>query len=102
MTSLFENITLLPFSDDVEALAVVQAIHFALNLGLTEVILEGDSQVGISALKTVDESLTSFGHLQEFVKLSINAFNCISFSHTLKLDNYVAYNLTKHIRSLTM
>ena len=43
MTSLSENIILPPSLDDVEALAAVQAIHFALDLGLTDVILEGDS-----------------------------------------------------------
>ena len=42
MTSLSENIILPPSLDDVEALAAVQAIHFALDLGLTDVILEGD------------------------------------------------------------
>ena len=89
MTSLFENITLPPSSDDVETLATMQAIHFALDLGLIDVILEGDSQVVISALKTVDVSMASFGNLLESVKLSINAFNCISFFHTLKLSNYI-------------
>ena len=46
----------------------------------------------------VDESLAAFGHLLESLKLSTYAFNCISFSHTLKLNNSVTHNLVKRVR----
>lgn len=50
----------------------------------------------------MDEFLAAFGLILESLKLSTYAFNCISFSHTLKLSNYVTHNLVKHVKGLVM
>ena len=47
----------LPPSDDVETLAAAEAISFTLDLGLTSIIVEGDYEVIIKALKCEDASL---------------------------------------------
>ena len=43
-------------------------------------------------------SFASFGHLYASIKSTINAFNSISFSHTRRLGNLVAHNLTKYAK----
>ena len=78
---------------------MVQAIHFAQDLGLFALILEGDSQVVINALNTMDEFLASFGHLL-VLKPTINAFNSISVTHTHRLGNFVVHSLTKHAKHI--
>ena len=90
-----------PSSIDVEALAAVQAILFAQDLGHYSIILEGDSEVVINSLKSEDESLASFDHLLDFVQPTIDAFSSISFSHTCRLDNYVVHNLAQHARHVS-
>ena len=90
-----ENITLPPSTDDVEALAAVQAVSFAAKLGFSSIIIEGDSKVVIKALNN-EESLATFGHLIFAARLSIDAFCNISFSHTCKQGNIIAHNLARH------
>ncbi|KAK9984993.1 hypothetical protein SO802_034518 [Lithocarpus litseifolius] len=70
-------------SDEVEVMAAVRAISFTLELHLPSVIVEGDSELIISALRSEEESFPSFGHLISSIK-NLEAFSCISFSHTRK------------------
>ena len=51
IASLLERIRLPPMVADLEALACRRAILFALELGLQDVVLEGDSKVIINHLK---------------------------------------------------
>ena len=82
----------------IEALAAIKSISFDRELDLPSVIVEGDSEVAIKALRSVDESLATFGHLIASAKPSTIAFRSISFSHTRKLGNSVAHNIAKHAR----
>ncbi|XP_030970588.1 uncharacterized protein LOC115990962 [Quercus lobata] len=105
MASMSKKTKLPSSSDEVEALAVVRAISFALELHLPSVIVEGDSELIISALRSEEESFTSFGHLISSIKQSLGIFSCISFSHTHRLGNSLAHNLAQyaiHIDALTV
>lgn len=61
-------------TDDVEVMMNVRAILFAHELGLSSIILNGDSEVEIKAFKSEDESLASFDHFLASVQSTINAF----------------------------
>ena len=93
-----KKVRLAPSSDDAETLAAAKAISFALDLGLTSIIVEGDSEVIIKALKCEDTSFAIFGHLIYSTKFSMDAFKSISFSHTRRLYNSVTHNLDKYTR----
>ncbi|KAK9997274.1 hypothetical protein SO802_021960 [Lithocarpus litseifolius] len=67
--------------NDAEAIAALRTITFAPDLGFSNVIVEGDSETVIKAFKS-EESFASFGHLVSTVKLIVESFNQISFSHT--------------------
>ena len=104
-TSMSEKIKLSSSLNEVEALAAVRAISFTLELHLPSVIVEGDSELIISALQSEEESFTSFGHLISLIKQSLGIFSCISFSHTRRTGNSLAHNLTqytRHIDALTV
>ena len=60
LASLAEKIKLPSSSDEVEALAAVRAITLALDLNLPSFIVEGDSEVVISALRKEEESFFFF------------------------------------------
>ena len=105
MASMSEKTRLPSSSYKVEALAAVRATSFALELHLPSVIVEGDSKLIISALRSEEESFTSFGHLISSIKQSLGSFSCISFSHTHKSSNSLAHNLAqyaRHIDALTV
>ena len=93
-----EKVRLPPSSDDVETLAAEKTTSFALDLGLTSIIVEGDFEVIVKDLKCEDASFATFGHLISSTKFSMDAFNSISFSHTRRLYNFVTHNLAKYTR----
>ena len=68
LASLVEKIRLPSSSNEVEALATVQAITLAMDLNLPSFIVEGDSEVVISALRKEEESFSSLGHLISSIK----------------------------------
>ena len=68
MASMSEKTKLPSSSDEVEAMAAVRAITFALELHLPSVIIEGDTELIISALRSEEESFSSYGHLISSVK----------------------------------
>nr|POE57732.1 hypothetical protein CFP56_13992 [Quercus suber] len=63
LASRSKKVSLPPSSDDVEALAAVQALLFAQELGIYSLIIKGDSKIVIKTLRSKDESFASFGHL---------------------------------------
>lgn len=90
-----------PFSflfDIVEELATTRAISFAQELDLTSFILEGDSSIVINSLISDANSFSPFGHILSSAKSTLNAYNCISFSHVRRLGNKVAHNLVKYAK----
>ena len=94
LASLSEQIQL-PFSLDlVEAMAVERALSFAIELGFSRFVLEGDSELVIKALNSNEDSLAPFGHILDVAKTTTDV-NCISFSYTHRLGNSVAHNLAK-------
>ena len=100
MASMSEKIKLPSSSYEVEALAAVRAISFALELHLPSVIVEGDSELIILALRSEEESFTSFDHLIFSIKQSLGIFSCISFSHTHRTGNSLAHNLAQYARHI--
>ena len=84
LAALAEKIKLPSSSDEVEALVAVRAITLAVDLNLPSFIVEGDSNVVISALRKEEESFSSFGHLICSIKHYLAFCNSFSFSHTCR------------------
>ena len=100
LASLAEKIKLPSSSDEVEALAAVRAITHAMDLNLPSFIVEGDSEMVISALRSEEESPSSIGHLISSIKHYLVSCNCVSFSHIRRLGNSVAHFLVKHAKTI--
>ena len=71
-----------------------------MDLNLTSFIVERDSKVVISALRSEEESLSSFGHLISSIKHYLVSCNCISFIHIRRSRNSVAHFLAKHGKTI--
>ena len=100
LASLAKKIELPSSSDEVEALAAVRAITLAMDLNLPSFIVEGDSEVVISALRSEEESLSSFGHLVSSIKHYLVSCNCVSFFHIRRSRNSVAHFLANHTKTI--
>ena len=68
-----------------EALVAAKALQFAADIGINQVVLEGDSQVLMRALMT----LNPYGLSIEDVKLYSRIFNQLHYSHTKRESTYL-------------
>lgn len=82
LASMSERIILPPSVANLEALAVVRALNFAHEIGFPKIVLEGDSEVVIKALRREEESFASSGHLIAEAKSLLEAFSVVNFSYT--------------------
>ena len=100
IASLLEHIRLPPTVADLEALACRRAILFALELGLQDVVFEGDSEVIINHLKAGQPCLTAFGHIIEEARTLSARLRQASYSHTRCKGNKVVDKLAKLAKNL--
>ena len=80
MASLSQKIPLLTTVIEVEILAARRALEFALELGSDNVVLEGDSEILMKALKQGNSNLTHYGHLLQDILFLSSLFFCVEFS----------------------
>ena len=85
--ALSERIALPPSVEDVEALACRRAISFAQEIGLQEVVFEGDAEIIINSLNSDEECMASFGHLIEDSQQLVTSFRAFAFSYVKRKGN---------------
>ena len=95
MASLTQQIPNPTTMAQVEALAARRAVEFALEIGITSTIFEGDSDIIIKDLNGLEPPLALNRHLIQDVKLLESFFNCISFVHVRHQRNNVAHALAR-------
>ncbi|XP_050278447.1 uncharacterized protein LOC126720005 [Quercus robur] len=93
--ALSDRIFLPATVDEVEALACRKAISFALDLGVENVVLEGDSKTIIQALNSDSSCASSYGHIIDDIRVCALGFTSISFSHVKRQGNTIADSLAK-------
>ena len=86
---------------DVECLAAAWALCFARDCGLTSIILESDFETVNKALRSENDSFTSYSHLVGKVKILAEAFCDITFSHTHRQGNFVVHNIARYTRNVS-
>ena len=95
MAALTQVIPLPTSVEMVEVLAARRALSFAQELGFNHIILEGDSNIAIRAMKDESFSATSFGHIISDIKVLSTHFRHLVFRHTHRLGNKVAHSLAR-------
>ncbi|XP_050289600.1 uncharacterized protein LOC126727718 [Quercus robur] len=84
---------------EMEALACQRAVQFAIEIGLTRVIVEGDPAVVIEALLLGSGQLASYGNILDDIRVQAAVFQFVDFSHTSHVCNSVADALAKKASS---
>ena len=92
---LFRSIPLPTTVAQVEALAARRAAEFALEIGIDQVIIEGDSEVIYKDLIDLGPSLTLHGHLIYGTLQYANVFSRCTFNTVGRIGNYVAHHLAR-------
>ena len=95
MASMSQQLPLPTIVAMVEALAARKAVEFALELGLTKVIMEGDSEVICRELQDPSSSLALHGHILQDVKCLSSALQFVRYFYVYRQGNNVAHALAK-------
>ncbi|XP_065629932.1 uncharacterized protein LOC136067675 [Quercus suber] len=99
--SLTENVALPPSIMEVEALAAIRVVSFEVELGVSSIIIEGEFEVVIKAMRSEEESLSTYGHLIAAARQIMDSFSSLSFTHTHRQGNNLAHNLARHARHVS-
>ncbi|XP_030970458.1 uncharacterized protein LOC115990817 [Quercus lobata] len=94
--SLIKRLVLPPLVEDVEALVCRRVISFALEIGLQEVMFEGDSDTVIRSLNVEPPCMAPFGHIIEDARSIASSLRYHSFSHVKRSGNCIADKLAKY------
>ena len=96
LTSYSKKISQAFKSSEVEALAVVTALSFATKVGITEVVLEGDSMEVIQALIQPGSTLSSIGPWIDDSKVLANDFVQLQYSRIRRECNMLTHSLARY------
>ena len=80
---------------EVEALSTRKALILTQETSFTQVVLEGDSQTLITALKTGSHTLAHFGHIVQDIRYLAFSLSDVSYSHVRSQCNTIAYLLAR-------
>ena len=81
IASMAEKVPLPNSVAALEVVAAVKTLYFTAELGISSIVLGGDSNIVFKALVSDDTSFADHGHLVEEAKLLSDLFNFCSFSH---------------------
>ena len=93
LAALSQSIPLPTSVETVEVMAGRRALLFAKELGFERVLVEGDSEGVIKAIKEKSLLSSGWGHLLKDIHALSLSFSCISFLHVKRLGNRVAHSL---------
>lgn len=100
MASLTQQIPLPTTVIETEALAARRVMEFALEIGLANIILEGDNETLFKALKTGDNSLAQHGHIIKDILVLSSYCSAFNVSFVRRQCNKLAHSLARKAKFL--
>jgi len=98
IAAVLEKIPYPSSMDLVEVLVARRVVLFIVELGISQSVFEGDSEVVYKALKVVDVDHSSIGQYVKDIMSIIGSLRTFSFSHIRRQGNCVAHALAKKVR----
>ena len=87
-------------NEEAEALACRKAFEFAMELGFTEMVIEGDNATVMKAVASSSGDLSLLGHVYEDIKCNICGLHYASISCVRREGNKVAHILAQYARNI--
>ncbi|XP_023892636.1 uncharacterized protein LOC112004627 [Quercus suber] len=97
--ALAERIPIPKSAATVEALACRRALHFANEFRIREFVCEGDAEVIIKALLSMEAVHPEYGHVLQDSLVLANGFKVCKFVHIKRVGNSVAHFLARRSKS---
>nr|POF26900.1 hypothetical protein CFP56_37675 [Quercus suber] len=97
--ALSTSVTAAQSAVELEALACRRAVLFAVELGLQDVVFEGDSLQVIQALNQDNANHLSYGHILEDIRTQVAASSSFEFIFNTRHCNVVADAIAKKAKN---
>jgi ribonuclease HI len=95
IATLSQKVHVCHSADMVEALAAKRAVHFAIEVGLTDVEFQGDAETLIRDLNSPEVIHNAYGLVLDDTKTLLQGISRFSVSHTRRSGNNVAHALAR-------
>lgn len=82
-----------------EAMAALEAVEFSREVGLQEVIVEGDSLQVVQALRETKQNWSIYGHIVEDARMTLNTRKSWMVFHVKREANATTHVLAKNALS---
>ena len=93
LAALSQKIPLPTLVETMEVIVAQRALVFAKELGFERVMVEGDSEIIVKAIREKSLLSSVLGHILEDIHVLSSSFSSISFHHIKRMGNYVAHRL---------
>ena len=78
-----------------EAMAALFAVEFGRDIGVKDVIMEGDSLITVNAIRGESHKWSYYGHIIEDIKVVLSNFHRWEVGHIRREGNAAAHHLAK-------
>uniref|UniRef100_A0A7N2M6W5 RNase H type-1 domain-containing protein n=1 Tax=Quercus lobata TaxID=97700 RepID=A0A7N2M6W5_QUELO len=86
---------------EAEALACRTALEFAVDIGLSDIVIEGDCVQVINAIKADRGNLSQLGHVIEDIQVLISGLRWVKVRWVKRSANLVAHSLAWYAKNIS-
>ena len=86
---------------EAEVLACCNALEFAMDIGFSDRVIEGDSVQVINAIKASKANLSRLGHVVEDIQMLISGLRWAEICWVRRSANRVTHSLACHVKNIS-
>ena len=87
-------------SEEAKVLAYRRAMEFMVEVGFTELVLEGDNNTVMKSINSPQSNMSRLGHVYEDIKCIVASLRRLEVSFVKRSANIVAHALAKYARQI--
>ncbi|XP_075655242.1 uncharacterized protein LOC142625480 [Castanea sativa] len=88
-------------SEEAETLACRRAVEFAVDIGFSELVIEGDNAAVMTSLSSPGPNMSRLGHIVHDIQWMATGFRWVYVSHVNRDANSVAHLLARYAKNVT-
>lgn len=88
-------------SKEAEVLACRRALGFAIDIGFSELVIEGDSAQVLNSIKSSDTNLSRLGHIIVDIQCLVASLQWAKVTMVKRDANFVAHSLVRYAKNLS-